>query len=114
MNLLYNQIKSFIDITKPILDDIKKNYNIDDNLHELYLKEFENSLKDFRKQKRKSNYSVFCKNNRERIKEKYKDILNDIQNNDDIYKTKSEKSKAKFSFITKKLSEEWKLQKLNQ
>ena len=113
MNLLYSQIKSFIDISKPILINIKEEYNIDDNLIELYLKDFENALKDFRKQKRKSNYNIFCKNNRQKIKEKYKDILDNIQENDEMYKTKSEKSKAKFSFITKKLSEEWKIHKAN-
>ena len=111
MNFLYNQIKTYIDITKPLLKDIQETYEIEDELYDIYLKDFENTLKLFRKNKKKSDYSIFCKNNRKIIKEKYKDILDKIDNNDILYKTKAEKSKAKFSFITKKISQEWKIQK---
>lgn len=111
MNFFYNEIKSFIDVLKPILQNIEKEYNLEKNkLENIYLSPFENALKNCRKHKKKSPYSIFCKENREQIKLKYNNKLLEIDQ-DNQYKNKSEKSKAKFTFIIKKLSEEWKKQK---
>ena len=114
MNFIYNQIKTFIEISKPVIKNISSEYNIEhDILYNMYILPFEKSLKTFRKQKKSSPYNIFCKNNRDRIKKQYQNELELIEKNNNNF-SKSKISKAKFTFITKKLSEEWKsIQKSN-
>lgn len=111
---MYTQIKNFIKLAEIVFKKISIDYNIPyEELHSIYILPFENSLKIFRKKKKISPYNNFCKENRKIIKKKYQNELIQIENNP-IYKNKSEISKAKFSFITKKLSEEWKIIQNNQ